>query len=248
MEPRLLNWSPRHDHRSKNFAVADIVPSDVRKSVLWDIGPVLDQGREGACVGFGWTAQLLATPEPLNLALTAAAVPHDPTQFALNLYHTAQTLDDQPGENYSGTSVLAGAKAATNFGFLSEYHWAFSVDDVINALIHVGPVVLGIEWHEGMYEAPAGVLSPTGPVVGGHCITAVGYVEADASISGKEAVILQNSWGADWGLGGLAQITKDDLAALLANDGEACVPTKSAFSYVPPAPAPTPKPFNQNPK
>jgi hypothetical protein len=226
MEPRLLNWSPRHDHRSKNFAIADIVPSDVRKNVLWGTGPILDQGKEGACVGFGWTAQLLSTPEPVNLALTAAAVPHDPTQFALSLYHTAQTLDDQPGENYSGTSVLAGAKAVTNLGFLKEYHWAFNVDDVINALIHVGPVVLGIEWHEGMYEAPAGQLTVSGPVVGGHCITAVGYRDAASSISGKEAIILQNSWGRDWGMGGLGQITKDDLASLLANGGEACVPTK----------------------
>jgi C1A family cysteine protease len=115
-------------------------------------------------------------------------------------------------------------------GFVKEFRWAFSVDDVINAIIHTGPVVLGIEWHQGMYEAPNGVLTVSGPVVGGHCITAVGYKDAASSATGKESIILQNSWGTKWGNQGLAEISKDDVASLLANGGEACVPTKRSYN------------------
>lgn len=232
MHDGLLNWAPSFDPRSKNYAVADVVRSDVRRNKMWRTGPILDQGREGACVGFGWTAEILATPVAVDLSKIAPTVPHEPNAFARNLYHLAQTLDSTPGEDYDGTSVLAGAKATRKLGFLKEYRWAFNTDDVINAIIHKGPVVLGVEWRYDMYSPQDGQLKVTGEVVGGHCITAVGYLTAKSSRSGEEAVVLQNSWGSDWGVNGLAEITVPDLAALLANDGEACVPTRRSYGRV----------------
>lgn len=227
---RIFNWRPSFDARSLNYPIRGAVPANVRRDKLWNVGPILDQGREGACVGFGWTAEALSTPTAVKLDRMAAPVPHEPNAFALNLYHTAQKLDDEPGEDYEGTSVLAGAKAMTQFGLLKEYRWALSIDDVINAIIHRGPVVLGIEWHQQMYDAPGGVLTLGGPVVGGHCITAVGYRTAKSSrISGEETIILQNSWGPDWGIHGLAEIRVSDVKALLSNQGEACVPYKRSY-------------------
>jgi hypothetical protein len=222
----VLNWQPNFDDRSKNFPVRGAVPQDVRTDKMWSTGPILDQGREGACVGFGWTAEALSEPHAANLALVGSAAPHDPTQFALAVYHRAQQIDDTPGEDYVGTSVLAGAKTMVEFGILEEYRWAFTIDDVIDSIIHKGPVVLGIKWYNDMYEAPAGVLKPGGPLAGGHCITAVGYCTAASSHTGQETIVLQNSWGSSWGMGGTAQINVTDLAELLADQGEACVPFK----------------------
>ena len=226
---RVFNWRPEFDERSRNFPISAVVPQGIRKNKLWRVGPILDQGQEGACVGFGWTAEVLATPVAVDLNKVKAAVPHDPTAFAQYVYHTAKTLDEWPGENYDGTSVLAGAKAIVGAGFMKEYRWAFGIDDVIDAIIHKGPVVLGIEWHDGMYEAPNGVLKVSGPVVGGHCIAAVGYRTAESAKAGVESVILQNSWGPNWGDHGLAEISKDDLAGLLSKNGEACVPSKRSY-------------------
>jgi hypothetical protein len=149
---RKLDWKPRFDDRSKNYPVRGLVGKRVpRKDVLWVAGPILNQGREGACVGFGWTAEALATPNVVNLKTMPTGVPKTPQPFARYVYNTAKTIDDQPGENYEGTSVLAGAKTMQKLQAVVGYAWAFSIEEVIDALIQKGPVVLGINWHDGMY-------------------------------------------------------------------------------------------------
>lgn len=226
---RNLDWKPRYDERSRNFPIGAVVRKTVRrKDRLWKVGPILDQGQEGACVGFGWAAEALAAPVAVNLSKVKARVPREPEPFAQYLYHFAKTIDEYEGENYDGTSVLAGAKAMQTFALLKEYRWAFSMDEMIDGLISKGPVVLGIPWYEGMYEAPDGVLKVSGENIGGHCILAVGYRVASTKAGGKDTVILQNSWGMDWGINGLAEIEVSELAKLL-KDGEACMPISRKF-------------------
>lgn len=226
---RKLDWRPRFDERSRNFPISAVVRKTVRrKNKLWKVGPILDQGTEGACVGFGWTAEALATPVAVNLSKVKARVPRQPQPFAQYVYKFAKTIDEWEGENYDGTSVLAGAKSMQTFSLLKEYRWAFSMDEMVDGLISKGPVVLGIPWYEGMYEAPNGVLKVSGDNVGGHCILAVGYRVASPKAGGKDTVILQNSWGTSWGINGLAEIEVSELAKLLA-EGEACLPIKRSF-------------------
>lgn len=231
IEDRVFNWGPNHDPRSRNYAIRTLLPTThvKRKNKLWRTGEILDQGREGACVGFGWTAEILSTPVSVDLNRVKANVPRESNLFARNLYNEAKKLDDWAGEDYEGTSTLAGAKALKQFGLLKEYRWAFNIDDVIDAVLVKGPVVIGIYWYSGMYNAPNGVLSVTGQVVGGHCLTIVGFKLAKDSKTGVDSFILQNSWGTDWGINGLAEITVNDMATLLAKDGEACVPVKRSY-------------------
>lgn len=227
---RVLDWAPNHDPRSKAFPVRATIATPPRKrDKLWRVGEILDQGSEGACVGFGWTAENLATPVAVDLSKVAYNVPRDPTEYALNLYRRAQVLDEWAGEDYSGTSVNAGAKVARENGLVREYRWAFGIEDVVNTVLAKGPVVLGIEWRYDMYWAPNGVLKATGKVVGGHCIAAVGYTLKSPKLGGEDGVILQNSWGKDWGINGLAEIKVSDLALLLENHGEAAVATKRSY-------------------
>lgn len=224
---RKFDWKARFDNRSKKYPIRGMLWANPRRvDKVWEIGPILDQGREGACVGFGWTAQTLAEPfstppEKLN--------PRDPEKFALHVYRWAQKIDEWPGENYEGTSVLAGARVLHKLKFISSYSWAFSVDEVIDGILTKGPVVLGIPWYDGMYSAPGGVVTVKGPKVGGHCILAIGYKVSSPLFNGRPSVVLQNSWGPAWGINGVAEIDVEQLRSLLSQSGEACLPLDGPY-------------------
>lgn len=168
------------------------------------------------CVGFAWTHEAVAEPE-VFADLTDA--------HARSLYRRAQELDEWAGSEYSGTSVLAGVKAAQELGWYESYHWAFSIDELALGIGYKGPAVLGIAWHESMFApGPDGFLKVEGDAVGGHAILCNG-VDIEA-----RAFRFHNSWGPSWGLGGECLIHWDDLAKLLEDDGEACLPRRIAGS------------------
>lgn len=217
----ILDWRSRHDEKSRDYAVRNLFVGVVApQTKLWTEGTVLDQGNEGACVGFGNTGYMLTSPQGGRPRASAA------NKYAMGIYKDAQKIDPWPGEEYSGTSVLAGAQTLKARGLISSYHWAFSVQDVRDALVTTGPVVIGIPWHDGMYDTrPDGLVDVSGPVVGGHCILLSGYYRSKTfDRKPYEVVRWRNSWGTSYGVGGSAYIKLDDLAGLLAKDGEACIP------------------------
>lgn len=212
---RTFDRLEQFDEASRQYPVRALVRSTSKpRSYSWLGGPVTDQGKEGACVGFGWTDDVMARPKPCT-------IDGDPNKYALGVYHAAQAIDGMPMP-HEGSSVLAGAKVMQSRGIVSAYHWAFGIDDVVLALGYKGPVVLGIPWYDAMYEAPGGIVRVGGSVVGGHCIL------ARAVNVKKRLITLRNSWGVDWGVNGDAQIGFDDLARLLKENGEACVPVHRA--------------------
>lgn len=232
MTDRTLDWHSYHDPRSRSYPSSTVLDAVTerqlkRSRVFWKRGPQLDQGSEGACVGFSWAQELFTSPIRVKFAQF-----HAPNAFATGLYHRARQLDDTPGEDYEGTSVLAGAKVVQEHGWMGEYRWAFGIADVIQALLYNGPVVLGIPWYGDMFAPDLyGVLSGQqgGGLAGGHAILANGYhgdhQEHPAAGRPKMPMIhLQNSWGTGWGQDGGAWIHADALEALLQQDGEACVP------------------------
>lgn len=226
-DPR-LDRLVEFDERSRNFAIRQVTPADV-KPRTWRLKQRLDQGAEGACVGFGWTHELDALPFKQDFDATFARE---------QVYWPAQRIDPWPGGSYpgaspvyEGTSVLAGAKTVQSAGYIGEYRWAFSVEDVLRALTHEGPVVLGTWWYASMFEPrPSGLLTvdPGSGRPGGHCYMLRGWRRV-TRLPGEDGdvgpcVRVTNSWGPDWGVNGEAFIRLDDLATLLADDGEACVP------------------------
>lgn len=232
----VLDRVPQFDERSRGFAA--VAPDDTRpfRSYTWSCGIHLDQGREGACVGFGITHELAARPK---VVIRDAA-------FALSLYSRARQLDEWPGEDYSGTSVLAGLKAAHELlnsrgrALINGYRWAFGVQDALKVIGYSGPVVLGINWYENMYDPNEfGFISVSGPVVGGHCILANGVkiVRINNSLPAtwdnvdkeKSFVTLHNSWGEGYGKGGDAYVSVNDLDKLLQDQGEAAIITSRSF-------------------
>lgn len=218
-DPR-LDRIVHYDERSRNFPVTAVIPQTEPRSYTWPLDITLDQGREGACVGFSIAHELRAKPK---------IVPGVDTALAMRIYKRAQFLDPWPGEQYSGTSVLAGVKAARELGHISEFRWAFGVDDLALAVSRKGPAILGIPWYRSMYrptmvqhplmKAPAPFIQVGGEIVGGHAILCRGYNRR------YRAFVLHNSWGLGWGNGGRAWITYDDMATLLRpGQGEAVIP------------------------
>lgn len=228
---RVVDRLRQFDERSRAFAA--VSPTDTRdfRSYTWACDTYNDQGQEGACVGFAWSHELAGRPK---------VIPTD-AAYALKVYRRARQLDPWPGEDYSGTSVLAGVKAVQEIlnqygkALITEYRWAFGIQDVLRILGYQGPVVLGIDWYEDMYYPDAkNFIRPTGQLAGGHAILANGVkiVKRDSALPAswdnvdmdKSYVRLHNSWGTGYGAGGDAFITVRDLDTLLRNGGEACVP------------------------
>lgn len=214
---RVFNRIPEFDEQSRQYpARALVAPSVGPRSYTWGVPPLdgsrpLDQGSEGACVGFAWAHEAAARPVVRNDADEA---------LALQVYREAQKIDQWAGENYQGTSVLAGAKTMQRLGYLGEYRWAFGLEEALTVVSRYGPAVLGIPWYSSMYETEKGWIRVDGEQVGGHAILLHGV-----NVRGQYAR-LYNSWGPDWSPAGSGKISFADLGRLLREDGECCVPVR----------------------
>lgn len=213
IDPR-LGRRPQADPRSGDFPVTAILPRKVYetpRTKTWNCGPVLDQLNEGSCVGHGWAHELAAEPYAIK------GMTH---KSAVTIYKAAQNVDEWPGNTYSGTSVLAGAKAVMKLfpGSVESYRWANTINDVIAAIGWHGPVVVGCNWYSGMYQTDAkGYIHVSGSQVGGHCLLMRG-VDIE-----KNHFILRNSWGPSWGKAGDCFISFQDFSRLLSENADCCV-------------------------
>ena len=184
MTQRTLDYAPRFDPRSRDYPVEEL--RHKRRFRFWRAGRVLDQGSEGACVGHGIVGALQSLPKKAKIKL--------PQEAAFGYYRLAQYIDQWEGEDYSGTSVLAGAKVAKMAGHIHEYQWAFGIDQVIDTLMVRGPIVIGI--------APGRNLRGES--------TPEGFFK------------LRNSWGSDYGKRGSCYMSIEDMETMLGLRGEAC--------------------------
>lgn len=210
-------------HPMRMLLDGDPTPIPERRS--YRLGPRIDQASltcpyHDACirerpfaVGCAWRAWLAAEPVRMRTDLTP-----------VRLYHEARSLDEWAGQDYAGTSVRAGVKALDRLGLVAEYHWAETADDVLRwLLLGRGTVVVGSDWHEGMFEPDEkGLLRPTGRVVGGHAYL---LYRADRA---RGLIGVCNSWGAGWGRNGTALMEMATLDRLLRDGGEACAAVERA--------------------
>lgn len=244
-EERVLDRIPEFDERSRNFQIRTLLDSVGIRSPLtkvWKTGPTLDQGSEGACVGFGHTHFLAAEPTP-NTGLD--------NTFAIKLYKEAQKLDEWPGEDYSGTSVLAGAKASQKLGYTNGYRWTGAgsgrvIDDILDTISWVCPVIFGWNWARSMFNPrPSGLMEvDLTDIAGGHCLAGVGILLnhiLPGETKARDLVVCQNSWGPSWGKGGLCYFDAADVERIMEMQGEGLVILHENL-VIPNPPAPTPTP------
>ena len=192
--------------------------------------PILDQGTEGACTGFG-----LATVA--NYLLTRRKVIPDPTPVSPRmLYELARRHDEWPGEDYSGSSARGAMKAWHKHGVCSEKIWPYPIangnsehglteartgdamrrplgayfrvnhKDLVamhSALAEVEILYATATVHKGWNRVDKkGRIPYPDNILGGHAFAIVAYDE--------QGFWIQNSWGKDWGLSGFACISYDD--------------------------------------
>lgn len=220
---RKLDRRVQFDAKSRSFPIRTLLAPKAPRSFTWSCYANLDQGQEGACVGFAWAQELAARP---------LVVANATERLAQGIYAEAKKLDEWEGEEYSGTSVLAGAKVLCQQGWMDEYRWAFGLDDLILAVGYKGPAVLGLNWYEGMFQPdPKGYIHPSGSLAGGHAILC-------RSVNVKQRrFMLHNSWGVGWGsYKGAAWISFEDMDRLLHEAGEACIPVRRTRSVLLSAP------------
>lgn len=207
------------DDRNKDFpilaALEDEAPEEP-KLRLWSCCSWFDQGREGACVAFGIGHELAAVPVEVKQPLSDQWLTQE-------IYWEAQKIDPweggaYPGARpyYSGTSVLAGVKIAHSKGYFREYRWADTVEEMARGISEEGPCVIGVPWHRGMMTPDEyGFIHVDDDPMGGHCVCVRGVFPK------QRVFLIRNSWNMSWGLNGECFITYEDMATLLADNGEA---------------------------
>lgn len=232
---RILNVRPDTlDFRDKMYVPTLIeVPIHIPlQNYLRHEVPMLDQGTEGACTGFG-----LATVA--NYLLRRRAVMPDQTSVSPRmLYELARRYDEWPGEDYSGSSARGAMKGWNKHGVCADTAWPYaptrrelhgltearSMDarmrplgayfrvnhkDLIAmhaAIAEVGVLYATAAVHEGWNRVRRdGTIPQSDAITGGHAFAIVAY-DADG-------FWVQNSWGEQWGRDGFARIAYDDWLA-----------------------------------
>lgn len=195
--------------------------------------PILDQGREGACTGFG-----LATVVHYLLR-TRSASPDAETVSPRMLYVMARRYDEWPGETYEGSSCRGAMKGWHKHGVCSEALWPHdplraepSLDDgraedaqsrplgayfrvnhkdlvaMHAAISEVGALYASANVHAGWDEVRADGRIPfdeEAAGLGGHAFAIVAYDD--------KGFWIQNSWGPAWGKAGFGHVSYEDWLA-----------------------------------
>lgn len=178
----------------------------------WDVSKFqLDQGQTGHCVGFGWAGW--SDSEPVKNTYV------DSDGHAI--YYECKIIEGTPG-NEDGAYPRDGAKAMLARKRLTTYASASTIDDILAWLRANGPVVIGTDWTNDMFEPDAqGFVKPTGSYAGGHCYLLYG--------TKGTTLTFKNSWGNTWGINGSFNMNVADFEVLMQSYGEAWVSVELAL-------------------
>jgi hypothetical protein len=247
---RRLGRHIEHDPRSLAYAHG-VLPKSAIKSVSWTRRiPILDQGQLGSCTGNAATGALgtdsagRTATTSVTISAAGAAASHGlfkagvhvlDEAFAVALYSLATILDGVSGQyppTDTGSTGIGVAKALKALGLATGYTHAFSID-ALNSALQAGPVLIGINWYQSMFDPKADgqIVVDTGSgLAGGH------ELEVDAYDATTGEYKVPNSWAESWGVDGAGYLTTTGLTTLLGLQGDVTVPAWAS------APAPTPLP------
>lgn len=167
----------------------------------------LDQGREGACTGFG-------AAHCLGIGSKFWSVTESD---AFNFYHWAQKYDEWAGESYVGSSVHGAMAALKHQNIISGYWWAETLEELTHAVALFGAVDMGTSVYTGWFSPNStGTINNSGVREGGHS-----YSVAAIDLTHHRARIDQ-SWGRNFGVNGSVWLDLDLLGQLLVEEGSEC--------------------------
>ncbi|WP_198045501.1 C1 family peptidase [Kitasatospora mediocidica] len=245
-----------HDPRSLAYAHG-VLPKSAISSVDWTRrAPILDQGQLGSCTGNAATGALgtdsagRTASTSVTVSAAGATASHGlftagqhvlDEAFAVALYSLATLLDGIPGQyppTDTGSSGIGVAKALQALGLAQSYTHAFSLA-ALNSALQQGPVLIGIEWLNSMFNPASDGRIPvdqTSGVAGGHELELCRF---DATAG---EYWIANSWGTSWGQAGCGYLTAADLTWLLSQQGDVTIPAWVSAPTPTPTPVPTPAP------
>lgn len=231
------------DERDTDYPMSDVLPSESERTsrdyqYWWAEGWEGNQGSSPRCVAYACLHML----EDGSYTHFYEKRSHDPAYMdtessetslipAFDLYNSAQKRDRWQGNSYDGTSVRGGMKALQkDYGAISSYHWAQNIDELVEAVLNEGPVVIGSPWYESMYDPEKKDdryfldVNQGGRVVGGHA-----YIINGVNRS-KGVARMKNSWG-EWAGNGMAYMDMEDLEYLVFDSGwgEAAIATEKKY-------------------
>lgn len=214
----VLDWrpNPRHWLTSTPFRFSQIpmcAKTGTRTRIRRTKTQWLDQGREGACTGFGAEHARALSPKsrPTN------------NDLARLVYYNARKEDEWPGEDYEGSSVNGAMRAERSMGLIKSWMWARTVNEAKHGVSYHAAGEGGFWWWTGMFDTDSdGFIHVTGYKEGGHALAYAGYEPWNGTVRHR----LENSWGSSWGDNGGCWITEFDLMQLLNDDGELAFPQK----------------------
>jgi hypothetical protein len=180
-------------------------PSPGSPTSLWaNTQPILDQGDTLYGVGFAWAQWANTAPCSMEYEWWDGVV----------INSGIQELD---GDSVGlGSSIRSGARVMKSKGLLAKYAFTKTLDTALEWVRYKGPLVVGSDWTESMFTPDgAGLVVPSGSVIGGHSYVMVGY-------DGSDLVQFTNIWGDPWGLDGHFFMHKADFEPLLVDTGEFC--------------------------
>lgn len=217
---------PEWDSKSLDYPVAALLDTGAAPvSKKWNLVQRFDQGQTPRCVGFALAQEL--SSEPVVIACSDYTGP--------NIYNLAQKLDEWPGEQYDGTSLLGGLKALKQWGYVGEYRWGASLDDVLLSLSQLGPVTMAGPWLTGMFSTNAQGQIVVSGISGniGHC-----YMLGEVDVANKRCYV-EMTWGPNFSpLGWRAWFSWDDIAKLLSMGTQAAIITQRFDPSIPTPPTP----------
>lgn len=198
------------DARDADYPFSLALPpiASTRNYRYWYPGPLkLDQDGYPACVGFTGANWMQSSP-------TRTKVTND---TGLELYRACKAID---GYNGDGTWDRVLMKVLQQRGHIKRYLWAANPQEMDEWLLEVGPVLIGIPWHESMfYPDENDFLDVDGQEIGGHEVLIRGINRS----AHEPFYTITNSWGPDWGRNGDARIRRQDLRFLVFETwGSAC--------------------------
>lgn len=211
---RQFGWIECPDARDALFPMSTVlpqIPAGVTEKYWWDDGWWGDQGNSSHCVAYSWLHYIADGPVVQKGRFPAPLI--EPNRF----YKECQLRDPWAGEAYAGTSIRAGALVLKDLGVISEYRWASNINEIVTALLTIGPVVVGTKWYGDMMNPKNGMLKLSGRDMGGHA-----YILNGVDTK-KRSIQIKNSWGKYWGDNGRGYISFDDFERLFRNGGEACI-------------------------
>lgn len=167
--------------------------------------PTLDQGQTPHCVGFtgaDWENAL-----PID--------DHVGNPEGHSIYAACKVVDGEPGQQ-NGSTIHSLARVLKARGKLKTYAFASNINEVKTFVLNHGPICWGMGWTNSMFTPDQnGLVSPSGPDIGGHAIIEVSYDPA------TDLHELLNHWGPNWGIHGRFFMTSVALANRLAGGAEA---------------------------